>query len=157
MILIKAPKDIETSQGRMSIFLAGSIEGGIAKDWQSLFRGEFTNYNDNIVIIDPRRDDYDTSIKMSKDDKNFIEQINWDQNMLERSDIIAMYLDPKTRSPISLIEFGQYVNSGKLIVCCPEGFWRKGNIEVMCERNNVPVFDNFSDFIQAVKDKSQQV
>jgi len=50
-----------------------------------------------------------------------------------------MYFDPNTKSPISLLELGLHANSGKMIVCCPKGFWRKGNVDIVCERYDVPV------------------
>ena len=48
-----------------------------------------------------------------------------------------MYFDPNTKSPISLLELGLFAKSGKLIVYCPEGFWRKGNVDVVCKRYEV--------------------
>jgi hypothetical protein len=32
-----------------------------------------------------------------------------------------------------------------MLVCCPEGFWRKGNVDIVCEKYNVRVFDNIKD------------
>jgi hypothetical protein len=32
-----------------------------------------------------------------------------------------------------------FARSGKLLVCCPEGFWRKGNVEIVCARYGVPL------------------
>jgi hypothetical protein len=52
---------------------------------------------------------------------------------------------PDTKSPISLLELGLYASSGKMLVCCPEGFWRKGNVDIVCEKYNVRVFDNIKD------------
>ena len=49
-----------------------------------------------------------------------------------------MYLDPATKSPVSLLELGLHARSGKLIVCCPEGFWRKGNVDIVCQHHGVP-------------------
>ena len=45
-----------------------------------------------------------------------------------------MYFDPNTKSPVSLLELGLYAHTGKLRVCCPDGFWRKGNVDVICAR-----------------------
>jgi hypothetical protein len=60
--------------------------------------------------------------------------------MLEDADIILLYFDPNTKSPISLLELGLYARSKKLFVCCPDGFWRQGNVRVVCERYGVPYF-----------------
>jgi hypothetical protein len=60
-------------------------------------------------------------------------------------DVIYMYLDPATKSPISLLEMGIYCQTDKLIVCCPEGFYRKGNVDITCERYGSPVFETKED------------
>jgi hypothetical protein len=54
-----------------------------------------------------------------------------------------MYFDPNTKSPISLLELGLFAQSKKLIVCCPRGFWRKGNVDITCDRYGIPFFDDF--------------
>lgn len=48
-----------------------------------------------------------------------------------------MYFDPSTKSPISLLELGLYARAGKMIVCCPDGFWRKGNVDIVCFRHKI--------------------
>jgi hypothetical protein len=63
-------------------------------------------------------------------------------NALDKADIIILYLLPDSKSPISLLELGLYANSGKLLVCCPNLFLRKGNVDIVCERFNVPVYEN---------------
>lgn len=57
-----------------------------------------------------------------------------------------MYFDPKTMSPISLLELGLYATSKKLHVICPEGFWRKGNIEIVCSKYNIPLYNSIEEF-----------
>jgi hypothetical protein len=56
---------------------------------------------------------------------------------------VFIYLDPNTKSPISLLELGLVAERDTAVVCCPDGFWRKGNIEIVCERENIPLFDDF--------------
>lgn len=63
---------------------------------------------------------------------------------LDAADIIFMYFSPNTKSPISLLELGLYANTKKMLVCCPDGFWRKGNVEVVCERFDIPLFNNLN-------------
>jgi hypothetical protein len=64
-----------------------------------------------------------------------------------------MYFSPETKSPISLLELGLYANSGKLVVYCPEGFWRKGNVDIVCEKYFIPNFDNWDKLINFVINK----
>lgn len=128
-----------------SIFLAGSIENGKAIDWQSdiaSFIGTSAN------IFNPRRSDWDSTWVQSFENPSFFQQVNWELDALEISDLIIMYFDPKTLSPISLMELGIFAKSGKLHVSCPDGFWRKGNIEVVCNKYNIPLYDNLTDLKQ---------
>jgi hypothetical protein len=130
---------------QVSIFLAGSIglpdSGGSAQDWQKEF---VARYPKGVLFFNPRRDDWDATWDHNSD--QFNEQVNWELDMLDDSDIIAMYFDPNTKSPISLLELGLYASQRKLIVCCPDGYWRQGNVRVVCERYNIPFFTNKEDW-----------
>lgn len=121
--------------GKYTVFLAGSIEMGKADDWQSNFINLFDEYDIN--CLNPRRPDWDSSWVQSIDNPMFREQVEWELRCLALSDLIVMYLQPSTLSPISMLELGLYANSGKLVVCCPDGFWRKGNIDIVCEQSKI--------------------
>lgn len=132
------------------IFLAGSIEMGSAEDWQTKIEKELESYSGN--ILNPRRTEWDSSWEQSIDNPNFKEQVTWELDGLDRSQIIFFYLDPNTKSPISLLEIGKYIASDKkLIICVPQGFWRRGNIEVLCDRYNIPLYDNLDIAIEMLK------
>jgi hypothetical protein len=77
-------------------------------------------------------------------------------NNLEDCDIIFMYFDPGTKSPISLLELGLHADSGKMIVVCPDGFWRKGNVDIVCTRFNIPLFNSLDDGMGALESKIRQ-
>ncbi len=57
-------------------------------------------------------------------------QVEWELCALEHCDLIVMLLCHGTLSPISLLELGLFAASRRLVVCCEDGFWRKGNVEV---------------------------
>lgn len=139
MIEIKAPQSYD--RYRRSVFLAGSIEMGVADNWQA--RVTKSLEGQEILVLNPRRDDWDSSWTQSIADPQFREQVEWELRALEDATHILMYFDPNTKSPISLLELGLHAKSGKLIVCCPEGFWRKGNVEIVCKRYGVPMVDSF--------------
>lgn len=147
----KAPNRVIPDKSRIRIFLAGSIEMGTAENWQD----KVINYDgiDNVTYFNPRRDDWDASWTQDINNPQFYEQVTWELDMLNRSDIIIMYFDPNTKSPISLLELGLYAGGGKLIVCCPDGFWRKGNVDVVCQRYNIPVFTNIETLLMEVKNQ----
>jgi hypothetical protein len=70
---------------------------------------------------------------------------------LERASVVAMYFAPPTQAPITLLELGLLARSGKLVVCCPPGFWRRGNVEVVCARYGVPLVAELPDLVRAVR------
>ena len=143
MVVVKAPNSF--SLLKPTVFLAGSIEMGAAEDWQTRLADELINKD--VVLYNPRRDEWDSSWEQSIMNPQFYQQVNWEMNALEKSHLIIMYFSPETKSPISLLELGLYAASGKMIVCCPEGFWRKGNVEIVCDRYNIPNFDSLEKMI----------
>jgi hypothetical protein len=150
MIVLK-PNDPDqvVPECTVSVFLAGSIEMGTAEDWQIKVQEQFKY--DDIVIFNPRRDDWDSSWVQQQSNPQFNHQVNWEIDKLEDADIIFMYLSPETKSPISLMELGLHANDRKMIVCCPDGFWRKGNVDIVCTRNNIQCFTNIDDAIGALR------
>lgn len=134
-----------------SVFLAGSIEMGKAEDWQ---RRVYDELLDGFYIYNPRRKDWDSSWEQSYESPQFFQQVTWELNALEEADIILMYLSPGTISPISLLELGLYAESGKLVVVCPEGFHRKGNVDIVCDRYKVPQFDSLVHACEYIKRSS---
>ena len=148
MRIIKPPKSIVKNHTRSKlVFLAGSIEMGNSENWQLKVENYFEKLPE-YTILNPRRDDWDASWEQDFENPNFYQQVNWELNGLEKADIIIMYLDPATKSPISMLEFGLYASSGKLLVCCSEGFWRKGNIDIVCENYNIPNYENLEALLE---------
>jgi hypothetical protein len=142
--VINSPAALERS-----VFLAGSIEMGKAEDWQS--HVELALSDLDVVVFNPRRAAWDSSWKQSIDNPHFREQVEWEMDALDRADVVAMWLDPKTLSPITLLEFGLHARGGRLVVGCPEGFWRRGNLEVVCARYNIKLVSDFESFIEMVR------
>ena len=70
----------------------------------------------------------------------------WELDKLKKASIIPMYFQPGTKSPITLLELGLFADSGKLIVCCPDGFWRKGNVDIICREFNIEQVDSLETF-----------
>lgn len=148
MKVIYAPNQIHPSDC-LKIFLAGSIEMGAAENWQDKVIREF-EHND-VTFFNPRRPDWDSSWGQSIDDPRFVEQVEWELDALESADDIFMYFDPNTKSPISLLEFGLYVQCPTLWVCCPSGFWRKGNVDVTARWYDLPVYEDLDEMIAEYK------
>ena len=157
MTIIKPPHPIiSRDHTKINIFLAGSIEMGVAEDWQTRITQYIELGGYDVNIFNPRRPEWDTSWEQSIENPQFYQQVNWELNALEKSDIIFMYFAPDTKSPISLLELGKFADSGKMIVCCPKGFWRKGNVDVVCSRMGIPLFTDMKSAIGALKTKINQ-
>ena len=133
---------------RMRIFLAGSIEMGTAENWQEKVEKALSTYR--VDIFNPRRDDWNSSWGQSISDPHFFNQVTWELDALDAADIILMYFDPNTKSPISLLELGLYAGSKKLIVVCPDGFWRKGNVDVVCQREWIQTYSTIDEAIHEI-------
>lgn len=134
---------------KLSIFLAGSIEMGVAVDWQSKIEEELKDIN--VTIYNPRRDSWDNSWEQTIHNPDFKEQVEWELDHLDKADIILLYFDENTKSPISLLELGLYASSGKMIMYCPEGFWRKGNVDIVANRYDIKQVQSLNELLTAVR------
>lgn len=149
--VIKPPAPLPPNGPLPSLFLAGSIEMGLAEDWQKQFACSLDDLD--VLILNPRRDEWDTSWEQSIVDPLFREQFEWELAGLERADVIAMYFAPTTKAPVTLLELGLCARDGRLIVCCPAGYWRRGNVQVVCQRCGVPLLDALPKLMAEVRQR----
>ena len=144
-MIIKPPYNIsKKEEGRYSVFLAGSIEMGKAENWQDSL-GKFLEEK-GYIIFNPRRDDWDSAWIQTYENPQFFQQVHWELNALRVSDLIIMNFIPDTISPISLLELGLFATSKKIKVICPEGYFRKGNVEVICAEYGIPLYNSIEQF-----------
>ncbi|KAF9733728.1 hypothetical protein PMIN01_08071 [Paraphaeosphaeria minitans] len=129
--------------GRFSVFLAGSIEMGLAVQWQERLVTELCRYP--ITVTNPRRTNFTT------DEETIREQIKWELSALRQADVICFFFDEATRSPVTLWELGKYMNSEKIVVCCGKGYWRHTNVKVSCKDDKVPFMETFSSLPAAIE------
>ncbi|MDR6923865.1 nucleoside 2-deoxyribosyltransferase domain-containing protein [Chryseobacterium sp. 2987] len=151
--VIKSPAALPTEDKRLKIFLGGSIDMGNAEDWQAKVTRELSEKN--FILFNPRRDDWNKDWKPVSTEPNFRKQVEWELEALEKSDLIIMYFTPKSQSPISLLELGLYARTNKLMVVCPEGYWRKGNVDIVCEKYKVQRYESIDMLIKALKEKTE--
>jgi len=155
MKTIKAPDDITDAKiDSTTVFLAGSIEMGKAEDWQSKTEKSLSDYTDEqLTIYNPRRDDFNAETEQSINDSYFSEQVNWELDTQEASHYIFMYFHPDTKAPITLLELGLFADQiCKVIICCPDGFWRQGNVEIVCDRFDIPFFRDYDEALQHLRE-----
>jgi len=125
---------------------------GTAEKWQELVANAMSDVS-HVVILNPRRDDWDSSWEQRADSPEFAEQVSWELDMLDAADIVVMNFAAGTQSPVSLLELGLCARSGKLMVCCPEGFWRRGNVEMVCRRHRIPLFDSLDGLVADLRER----
>lgn len=120
------------------IFLAGSIEMGKAEEWQMQIANFIEAIDPSIIVANPRRTAWDANWEQSIDNPVFKQQVDWELDHLERADLAVFYLQPGTQSPITLLELGKHLErknaTTSTLVCCPPGFWRRGNVEIVMDR-----------------------
>ena len=148
---IKAPQNLVNIPAKKSIFLAGSIEMGKAEDWQTYVENQFVDFD--ILIWNPRRETWDSSWKQSIDNPAFKEQVDWELDALNRADFVFFHFEAGTKSPITLLELGLFAQSKKCLVHCPEGFWRKGNVDIVCQRYNIVQVNSIDEGISIMKEQ----
>jgi len=148
-IEVQAPNEVVLDTEYVNVFLAGSIEMGVAEKWQEKVIAALSDKP--IRFLNPRREDWDSSWKQDIHNDNFVEQVIWELSSLELAQIVIMYFDPNTKSPISLLELGLHAKEQKLVVLCPEGFWRKGNVDVVCEYYGINQVDTFDELIEFIR------
>jgi Nucleoside 2-deoxyribosyltransferase like len=147
----KAPARTPAAINTPTVFLSGTIGKGTASDWRTEVVTALTATRFPITIFNPCRDDWDSSWKEDISDPQFKEQVDWEMDHLARADLIAMFLAPDSISPITLLELGQHAASGKLIVCCPDGFRRKGYVRMVCARNAIPLVETQQELVRHVE------
>ena len=128
-----------------SLFLSGATS---CVPWRKTLVARLSHLP--ITILDPLRSDWDSSWREDISFPPFAEQVNWELDMMEAADVVAVYLHPGTDSPTSLLELGLFATSGKVIVACPEGFQRRGNVQIVCERLRIEVTKGLEELAASV-------
>lgn len=129
-----------------SIFLAGTIDNGKASHWQTYVIQEIAKKGlINTCIINPRKPDWDANLDPSVKSAEIYQQVMWELKGLELATVVVFYFEPGSISPISLLELGHF--SFKARVVCPEGYTRKANVDIYCEKFDIPVYDSLDALI----------
>jgi hypothetical protein len=110
-----------------------------------------------ITIFNPRRDNWDKSWKQDKSNPQFKAQIEWELDHLEKADIIPLFLQPDTTSPISLLELSLFAAHRKLVICYPEGFGRRGNVQIVCERYGITLVEIREKLVEEVRERLESI
>ena len=108
--IVEAPNVVELDDSKINIFIAGGITN--CPDWQSELISLLTNRiqkdNDDIVLFNPRRENFTVG-----DKEVALQQIQWEHEHLEMCDQIVYWFSRGSLNPISLYELGRWGGGGK--------------------------------------------
>jgi hypothetical protein len=134
-----------------TIFPSGGIEMGKAALWhEDSARRIASAWDGEGDIHNPRR-----AGEFRQDME--LDQIRWEQRRLLSCDYIFMVIDTHAKSPISLLEFGGFMASGKMIVVCPESFYRYNNLVITAGMYGQRIFQTISEGIAALSALSHRM
>jgi len=137
-----------------SVYLAGGIDVGDPHNWWNEMTAALSPLS--VTMISPCRKDWDPSWKQRATNLWFNEQMKWELQRPEEADVIALHLRPGATCPTNLMELCLYAPSGKLVVCCPDGFSLKGHVEMVCDKYGIPLVETVEDFVATVKERLLQ-
>lgn len=143
--------------GEVRVFLGGTIDLGDSEDWQSRIINDIksrVSVDTDVSVFNPRRESwYGNPVT---DNPEFVRQVDWELENLEAADIIVMMLLGSSKSPVSLMELGLHARTSRVIVYCEDGFWRKGNVDMVCERYGVRQVATYAGLLTEVVERIGQ-
>ena len=104
-----------------------------------------------ITVCNPRRGHWDPNVTPLARDDAFRIQVEWELQSLEQATVICFFFDKNTMSPVTMMELGLWAHSKKIVVCCDRGFWKGGNVEIVCKRYEIPFATTFADLVPKIK------
>jgi len=141
---IKAPGKFDGID-KPSVFLAGAIDQGKAENWQEKVARALDDLD--VVVLNPRRDDWDASWEQSADNPEFRQQVEWELSAQEKADVVIFVFTADSKAPITFLEMGLFAPHKTAIVCAEEGFYRQGNLDIVCERYKIPIYHDIDEMI----------
>ncbi|KAH6618295.1 hypothetical protein B0J18DRAFT_437048 [Chaetomium sp. MPI-SDFR-AT-0129] len=138
--VIPAPGRAPTT-GKLSVFLAGSITASKAgPDWRVPLIASLRNHQ--FTLFNPLRAEWDGTWREDISHIQFHEQVDWEQDMQERADVLVVYFGAMTDAPISLLELGLSARSPtkKIIVVCHNLYPKLGYVEIVSRRLGLDFF-----------------
>lgn len=151
MIYIKCPSEPNKSS-LTTVFLAGGITN--CPDWQAIVKEQLSDVNDQLSLIDPRRDDFDATNPLMSEN-----QIRWEHASLRLADAILFWFPAETLCPITLFELGAHAGKVPIFVGTHPEYKRRFDVVAqlrlisnsMVIPNISPVRDNLTDVINDVR------
>lgn len=136
---------------RPSVVLYGAIEKEPDDNWASRLSDHLDSLP--VAILNPRCKAWNSDWKEDISFAPFREQVAWEMDQAEIADILVFYFMPGTLTPIALLELGMHAAryGEKCVVCCPEGFYKRGNVQIVCKKFNAEFVEDLDTLAAVVK------
>lgn len=145
--IIKAPSEELPRETNKSVFLAGTTTPFDGVDWRERLCSSLRTAP--ITIYNPCN--WDIAWEQGAESESFRNQVKWEMNKQELCDIIVIFFHPASQAPISLLELGMATRfPEKAIVACPDGYWKRGNVQVVCDRFGIEMVDSAEELGEAI-------
>jgi hypothetical protein len=146
--VVFAPSE-EVPCGVKSVFLAGTTSRVDTADWRETLSSLL--FEVPVTIYNPYRADWNGTWREDVDFAPFREQVEWELDKQEKADVVVVYFHPASQAPISLLELGLCARTpGKAIVLCPEGYWKRGNVQMVCRKFGVEMVGSIEELGSAI-------
>ncbi|KAL8372284.1 hypothetical protein RB595_001868 [Gaeumannomyces hyphopodioides] len=167
--VVKAPSCEPIACDQTVVFLAGVTSPPDA-DWRIEIIDALSHLR-HVTIADPLRPDWDATWVEDPSFAPFADQVRWELELQERADVLVVHfggrldaasfegrldggaaLGELPKAPISLLELGLRAGSGRrCMVVCNDGYWKRGNVLLVCERYGIEVFPSIGKLSKALE------
>lgn len=137
--------------GKPSVILYGNIDYNAAKDWRNELASSLSDLP--VAVLNPHRDDWDSSWVEDISFPKFKEQVEWEMDYAKVADVIVFHFAPLSLAPVALLELGMHAGTGKAIIYCHPDFKKKGNVQMVSLRYDIPLVAGLSELKEQVRQR----
>lgn len=140
-----------------SLILFGTIEKSPTDNWASNLSATLSDLP--IQILNPRRDDWDSTWREEVSFTPFREEVEWEMAHPEKVGLIVMCFKAGSMCPITLLELGMHAArfGERVVVCCEEGFYKRGNVEIVCGKFEVEYVKTLEELEKIVRKRMEKL
>lgn len=172
--IVQAPAPDPASVHPRTVFLAGTTTAAQdgSGDWRDVLCHKLSNHP--ITFYNPLRSNWDSTWRNDVNCAPFREQTQWELDRQTRAGLVVVYLGPHTDAPVSLLELGlaaglaagpsgptpskatdeggdnQIKQKKQVLVCAHEGYKKRGNVQLLCQKFGIEMVDTADDFPSAM-------
>lgn len=149
-------QDIENSKfinamGRESriFLLAGASEADGGSRWQETVAAFISKVGH--IALSTRSRETPTGMP-TFENPHFFQARSWELDALDLAEFVIFHLDSISRSPEGILELGYAAAKfpQKVCVICPEGFWCKGLVDLLCYREDLMKYKSVEEMLDAI-------